>query len=66
MSQVSTQLLQSLRNEYQKTGKKTFSTQDILSYLDDSKDYNQAIDELLRYKLIVESKYKNCFDLINF
>ena len=66
MSKVSTQLLQSLRNEYQKTGKKTFSTQDILSYLDDSKDYNQAIDELLRYKLIVESKYKNCFDLINF
>lgn len=64
MSQISDKLLQHLRNEYQQTGKKTFSIQDILSYLDNSEECSQAIDELLRYKLIANSKYESCFDLL--
>ena len=64
MSQVSNDLLQHLQIEYQKNGTSTFSTQDILSYLNDPEEYSVAIDELIRYKLIARSKYLNCFDLL--
>lgn len=64
MSQISDKLLQYLRDENQKTGKKTFSIQDIISCFDNSEEYNQAIDELLRYKMIAKSAYVNCFDLL--
>lgn len=64
MSQISDKLLQHLRSEYQQTGKKTFSIQDILSYLDNSEECSQAIDELFRHKMIAKSTYVNCFDLL--
>lgn len=65
MSQTSNDLLQHLRNEHQRNGKSTFSTQDILSYLNDPEEYSAAIDELIRYKSIARSKYLNCFDLLD-
>jgi len=64
MSPASTHLLQYFREEYQKTGKKTFSTQDIFDYLNDFKEYDKVIDELLRHKMIAKSTYVNCFDLL--
>lgn len=63
MSEVSDKLLRCLREEYQKTGKRTFCTTDMISYLEDPTHFNEAVEQLIKYKYIQDSKYVNCFDL---
>lgn len=63
MSQFSDKLLQQLREEHDKTGKLTFSTDEMSSYLENSQELVSAIKELTKYGLIKPSKYVNCFDL---
>lgn len=64
MSQISDNLLQRLREEHAKTGKTTFDTAELSSYLENSQELSNALKELTKYKLIQPSKYVNCFDLL--